>query len=94
MTGAIVFALTGAALFGIGVYGVVAQPGYLRRILAFNVAGSGVFLFFGGLSARGGAGAEAVPQALIITGVVVALAATALALTLMIRLDEMRRDGE
>jgi len=94
VSGGLVFALAGAALFGIGVHGVISRRALLDRVLAFNVAGSGLFLFFGAMSARGGEGAEPIPQALIITGVVVALAATALAIALMIRLDALRRDDE
>lgn len=89
MGSALVYALCGAALVGIGLYGAITQPHLMRRMLALNVAGSGLFLVFGGLGARHAAsGADPVPQALVITGIVVALAATALALTLITRLHE------
>lgn len=80
-----VFALTGAALAGLGVYGLLALPLLLRRIIAFNLIGSGLFLFFGAAAARGGA-VDPVPQALIITGIVVALSASALAVGLVVAL--------
>jgi multicomponent Na+:H+ antiporter subunit C len=85
------YALCGAALAGIGLYGLLAGPQLLRRILGFNVMGSGIFLLFGSLAARGGAAAppDPVPQAMVITGIVVALAATALALALAGRLARM-----
>jgi multicomponent Na+:H+ antiporter subunit C len=76
---ATLYALTGAAVVGLGLYGLIAQRGLLRRVLAFNVTGSGIFLLFGGLG-----GSDPVPQALIITGIVVALAATALAVALVV----------
>ncbi|ASY66023.1 NADH-ubiquinone oxidoreductase, chain 4L (plasmid) [Sinorhizobium sojae CCBAU 05684] len=77
-------------LIAIGFYGFLAQRHFLRQILSFNVAGSGVFLLFGALSARAPEHAsDPVPQAMIITGIVVALSATALALALLRRL----RDG-
>lgn len=79
MTPDTLYALTGAAVVGLGLYGLIAQHGLLRRVLAFNVTGSGIFLIFGGM----GQG-DPMPQALIITGIVVALAATALAVALMI----------
>lgn len=87
MTTALTFALCGAALIGIGVFGLVWHAHLLRRIVAFNVTGSGVFLTFGALGSRlPGLGADPVPQAMVITGIVVALAATAVAVTLIVRL--------
>ncbi len=90
MSTATLFGLCGAALVGLGLYGLVVHPGSLRKILAFNLLGSGVFLLFGVIARRGGAaagvGSDPVPQALIITGLVVAFAATALAVALLLRL--------
>ena len=91
MSAATLAGLTGALLAGLGLYGFIIQPDPLRRILAFNVLGSGVFLLFGIIARRGaaaGALADPVPQALVITGIVVAFAATALAVALMVRLFE------
>lgn len=91
MTGATLFALVAAALAGVGLYGLVVHPQPLRKILAFNVMGSGVFLLFGVVARRGaipGMGGDPVPQALLITAIVVAFAATALAVTVLLRLHE------
>ena len=82
---ATLYGLCGAALVGIGLYGFVSHPGLLRRVLAFNVIGSGIFLIFGAAGYRDAdAGADPVPQALIITGIVVALSLTALAVALIV----------
>ncbi len=83
------FALLAAALCGIGLYGVLAHAAPIRRLLAFNILGGGVFLVFGVIARRGaGAGlpGDPVPQALVITGLVVAFAASALAVALLLRL--------
>lgn len=83
------YGLLGAALVGVGLYGVLVQPHPLRKILAFNVLGSGLFLVFGVVAYRGaGAGfpADPVPQAFVITAIVVALAGTAVAVSIMLRL--------
>jgi multicomponent Na+:H+ antiporter subunit C len=51
--------------------------------------GGGVFLLFGVVARRGaaaGMAADPVPQAMVITGIVVAFAATALAVALLLRL--------
>ena len=89
MTTAVVFGLCGAAASGLGLYGVIANSQPLRKILAFNLLSSGVFLLFGVVSRRGAASAfsgDPVPQALVITGIVVAAAGTALAVALLLRL--------
>ena len=68
---------------------VERQP--FREILAFNVLGSGIFLFFGVVARRGaaaGMGGDPIPQALVITGIVVAFSATALAVAILLRLFE------
>ncbi|WP_454915387.1 NADH-quinone oxidoreductase subunit K [Xanthobacter sediminis] len=87
------FALLGAALCAVGVYGLMVGRDALARILAFNLLGGGVFLVFGTVARRGagaGFGADPVPQALVITGIVVAFSATALAVALMRRLAALR----
>ncbi len=91
MSGATLFGLCAAMLIGIGLYGLITDAHPLRKILAFNVIGSGVFLLFGAIARRGagaGLGGDPVPQALLITGIVVAFAATALAVALLLRLFE------
>jgi multicomponent Na+:H+ antiporter subunit C len=89
MSTAVVFGLCAAAAAGLGLYGLIADPQPLRKILAFNVLGSGIFLLFGVVARRGavpGLGSDPVPQALVITGMVVAFSATALAIALLLRL--------
>lgn len=84
-----IFGLCGAAAVGIGLYGLIANPQPLHKMLAFNLLGAGAFVLFGVVSRRGAAAsfsADPVPQALVITGMVVALAATALAVALLLRL--------
>ena len=89
MTEATLYGLCSAALVGVGLFGLIMHPQPLRKILAFNLIGGGVFLLFGAVARRGaaaGLGGDPVPQALVITGLVVAFAATALAVALLLRL--------
>jgi multicomponent Na+:H+ antiporter subunit C len=91
MTEATLYGLCSAVLVGVGLFGLITHPQPLRKILAFNLIGGGVFLLFGAVARRGaaaGLGGDPVPQALIITGLVVAFAATALAMALLLRLFE------
>jgi len=87
MTGTALYGLAGAALVALGLFGLVVQAAVLRKILAFNLLGGGVFLLFGVVARR--AGGDPVPQALVITGLVVAFAATALAVVLALRMDQI-----
>ncbi|KPQ11119.1 MAG: multicomponent Na+:H+ antiporter subunit C [Saliniramus fredricksonii] len=90
----LLYGLCGAALIGLGLYGFVAHRRLIRRVLAFNVIGSGIFLLFGASAYRDpAAGADPVPQAMIITGIVVALAATALALALIVAHARLAQSG-
>ena len=89
MTPSVLAGLVGAALVGLGVYGLILHPHPLRKLLAFNLIGSGVFLVFGIVARRGAAAGfrfDPVPQAMVITGIVVAFAASALAVALILRL--------
>jgi multicomponent Na+:H+ antiporter subunit C len=89
MSAATLYGLCSAVLVGLGLFGAIVHPQPLRKILAFNLLGAGVFLQFGVIARRGaaaGMGGDPVPQAMVITGIVVAFSATALAVTLLLRL--------
>lgn len=89
MTTGLVFALTGAVLFAIGSARFFGDPHLLRRLLALNVIGSGVFLVLVGLAQRGAdVTVDPVAQALVLTGIVVAISATALGVVLLRRFVE------
>jgi multicomponent Na+:H+ antiporter subunit C len=83
------FLIAGAALVAIGLGGTCAATRPLRRIIAVNVMGNGVFLILVALAARGDT-PDPVPHAMVLTGIVVAVCATGLALTL-IGLDHERQ---
>lgn len=78
---ALLYAYAGAALFAIGLAGMLLLAHLVRKIVAFNILGSGAFLVLVGLGQRDGI-VDPVPQAMVLTGIVVAIAATALALGL------------
>ncbi|TCM16018.1 multisubunit sodium/proton antiporter MrpC subunit [Novosphingobium sp. PhB165] len=89
MTGATLHGLAAAILIGLGVFGLIAHASPLRKILAFNIVGSGVFLLAGALARRGaeaGFGGDPVLHAILITGIVVAFSATAMATAMLLRL--------
>jgi multicomponent Na+:H+ antiporter subunit C len=89
MSAALLFWLAGSGLIGFAVYGLIVNPHPLCKLLALNLLGSGVFLLFGVIARRGataGLAGDPVPQALVITGIVVAFSATAIAVGLLLRL--------
>ena len=89
MNAVTLFGLCSPILVGLGLFGLITNPQPLRKILAFNLLGTGTFLLFGVIARRGaaaGLGGDPVPQALVITGIVVAFAATAMAIALLLRL--------
>ena len=91
MSATTLFGLSAAALVGLGLFGLITHPDPLRKILAFNLLGSGVFLMFGVIARRGAAagfGGDPVPQAIVITGIIVGFSATALAVALLLRMRE------
>jgi multicomponent Na+:H+ antiporter subunit C len=91
----ILFLLAGAALFALGLSGVFSDVSALRRIIAVNVMGNGVFLTFIALAARSGADRpDPIPQAMVLTGIVVAVCATGLALTLADRLRKEQANND
>jgi len=80
-----------AFLLGIGLYGLWKGPELLRRILALNLLGAGIFLLMVTLAYRPvlqGEAADSVLHALVLTGLVVAVSATAFALALLGRLKQ------
>ena len=87
------YGLLGINLAVLGLHAAILQRDTLRRILAINVLGVGVFLVFIATAYNGpDAAPDAVPHALVLTGIVVAVAATALALALLRRLEAIEED--
>lgn len=85
-------------LFGIGLYMLIAKSNLLKKVLGMNVMQTAVFLFLvtsgmvdGGDPPIRGETASApfanpVPQAMVLTGIVVAVALTAVALALIVQI--------
>ncbi|HMP73891.1 MAG TPA: cation:proton antiporter subunit C [Kiritimatiellia bacterium] len=79
------FGLTGVALFCIGLFGVMTKPHLLKKLLSLNIASAGVFLLMVALASRGDR-PDPVPHALVLTGIVISVSATAYAVGLAARL--------
>lgn len=81
MSSTLFWMMIGAALWLLGLHGLLTLRHALRRIIAFNLMGSGVFLVMIALAARSQP-SDPLLVALVVTGLVVAVSATALALRL------------
>lgn len=83
------YAFCGAVLFAAGLLAFGAARHVLRKVLALNVLSGGVFLVLVGFAQRAGE-PDPVAHALVLTGIVVAVSATGLALALARRLPGVR----
>jgi multicomponent Na+:H+ antiporter subunit C len=87
MTEFLLYGLTSVALFSIGLAGFLFQQNLIRKLLALNIMGGSVFLLLGAVSHRNrDPEPDPVPQAMVLTGIVVAVSATALTLAIIRRL--------
>jgi len=94
MTSALLYSMAGLALFAIGFFGVVVASHVMRKILALNVMGVGIFMFLIALAKRNPLVVDPLPHALVLTGIVIAVAGTALALNLMVRIHHMDQSNQ
>jgi multicomponent Na+:H+ antiporter subunit C len=84
MSSAVCFAIAGVGLLLLGFRALVLRAHLLRKILGVNLMGSGAFLLLVAPARPG----DPLPQAMVITGIVVAVSATAFALNLMLRVRQ------
>jgi multicomponent Na+:H+ antiporter subunit C len=83
----LLYSLVSVALFCIGVHGLVVRAHLLHKLLALNIVGSAAFLFLVAVAYRNrDAAPDPVPHAMVLTGIVVAVSATAFALALARRI--------
>lgn len=89
------YAAMGILLFAMGLLGLILGQHPVRKIIALNVMGTGIFLFLVAAAARYGlADPDPVPHAMVLTGIVVAVSATALGLALAGRIHQSRAETD
>ncbi len=86
----LLYSLTGLILFGMGFFTMIIHSHPLRKILAVNVMSTGVFLILVATAyiPLGQGDIDPVPHAMVLTGIVVSVSVTALALILACRVQE------
>lgn len=75
------FTMLGMGLWLLGLHGLLTVSSLLRRIIAINIMASGVFMILVALASRTEP-PDPVLQALVVTGLVVGVSATAFAVRL------------
>lgn len=91
LAGLDVFAVAASALVCLGFHGFITQNHPIKRLLAVNVFGSGAFMALIVIARRLPDGPDPVPQAMVLTGIVIAVGATAFGLTLVRRQADDQR---
>ena len=84
------------AIFLVGLWGVIADPNMVRKVIALSIANSAIimlFVYYASLSGEGapilggeGTPVDPLPHALMLTAIVVGICVLALALALVYRL--------
>jgi multicomponent Na+:H+ antiporter subunit C len=87
------YSASAAMLFCIGLYGLIITPHIIRKILSINIMSIGVFMFFIAGAVDQARAPDPVPHAMVLTGIVVAIAGTALALSLVARIHALSTDS-
>ncbi|CRI67593.1 putative Na(+)/H(+) antiporter subunit C [Thiocapsa sp. KS1] len=81
---------SGIILVLLGLWSFLVHAALLRKLIAINLMGAGVFHILVAIAYRGiDTPPDPVPHALVLTGIVVAVSATALALAFGKRLDQV-----
>ena len=79
----LIYPLTAGLLFAIGLYGLLARTELIHRLLGANVMASAVFLYLIVIATAPAGEPDPVPQAMVLTGIVIAVSLTAFALALL-----------
>jgi multicomponent Na+:H+ antiporter subunit C len=96
MTPFLVYAAAAGALVTVALYAIIVRPGFIQKLIALNVLGAAAFLLLVAIARRNAhlpAGAtelvaDPVPHAMVLTGIVVAVSATAFGLALARRIED------
>ncbi len=76
----------------VSLYYFIVARSYVKRLISVNILGSGVFLFFVATAKNTTMeNPDPVPHALVLTGIVVAVSATAIAVALILYLNKEER---
>ncbi|MFQ3237039.1 MAG: multicomponent Na+:H+ antiporter subunit C [Paraglaciecola sp.] len=81
-------------LLGMGMTGLILNQHIIRKIIALNIMGIGIFMLLISTAGVHSGAIDPVPHAMVLTGIVVAVAGSALALNLAARLKDMTEQAD
>ena len=91
----VIYGVAATLLLALALHALVRGAALLRRILALNVMSSAVFLLLVAIARRQPDGPpDPIPHAMVLTGIVVAVSASAFALVLLKRLHDLRHEPD
>ncbi|MBZ0156000.1 MAG: cation:proton antiporter subunit C [Alphaproteobacteria bacterium] len=80
------YSASGVLLFLMGLYSLIVHDHLIKKVIGFNIMGSGIFLLLVSFAERTPHAPDPVPHALVLTGIVVTVSATGFALMLIKRI--------
>ncbi|MGK0338212.1 MAG: multicomponent Na+:H+ antiporter subunit C [Candidatus Azotimanducaceae bacterium] len=87
-----IYFATSASLFAMGLVALILRQNAIVRLMALNLMGIAVFLWLVNWARAGGV-IDAIPHALVLTGIVVAVSTTAFGLALLVKIHRLK-DGD
>ena len=91
MSQSLIYSTCAISLFCIGLLGFMLLTDVIRKVLSINIMGIGIFMLLVATSAMAPGSIDPIPQAMVLTGIVVAAAGSALMLQLAIQIDQQLR---
>lgn len=88
MSQSFIYSACAISLFCIGLLGFMLLTDVIRKVLSINIMGIGIFMLLVATSAMAPGSIDPIPQAMVLTGIVVAAAGSALMLQLAIQIDQ------
>jgi multicomponent Na+:H+ antiporter subunit C len=80
------YSIAGVILFFMGLYSLISNAHLVRKVIGFNIMGSGIFLLLVSFAERTPHSPDPVPHAMVLTGIVVTVSVTGFALMLIKRI--------
>mgnify|MGYP000150310881 FL=1 len=86
-----IYSLCSILLFAIGLLGFLLNNDFIRKLLGLNVIGIAIFMFLLAVANTYPDAVDPVPHAMVLTGIIVAAAGTALGLNIASKIAKFSR---
>lgn len=86
-----IYTLCSTLLFAIGLFGFLLNTDFIRKLLGINVIGIAIFMLLLAVANADPYAIDPIPHAMVLTGIIVAAAGTALGLNLASKIAKFAR---